>query len=385
MIPTLLLQPCFQFGKEVICLITNNKELEYTLRLFPGIRWSQQRHCWFIPLGKENYTALKAFVQDKALLEVSALRSYLQQRAVLPKPINAASAKKVQQLQEYPLSAENLLAYQAFQNMIRLKGYSDNTFRTYTAEFEKLLRLLGNASVNSLTKEHIQSYLLWLLDKKGVSEQSVHTAVNAIKFYFEKVEKRQKEFFDLPRPKKPEKLPVVLAEEEIVNLIMQTPNLKHRALIMTAYAAGLRVSELVNLKVSDIDSKRMTILVRQGKGKKDRMVPLSVKLLETLRAYFQQFRPKEYLFEGAGPGKPYSTRSAQIILKEAKWRAGVRKGGSIHSLRHSFATHLLESGTDIRYIQAFLGHNNPKTTMRYTHVSQIKIESIQSPLDKLNW
>ena len=153
---------------------------------------------------------------------------------------------------------------------------------------------------------------------------------------------------------------------------------------MTSYSAGLRVSELVSLKALDIDSKRMMIHVREGKGKKDRMVPLSKKLLEVLRQYFIRYKPKVYLFEGEG-AKPYSTRSAQEVLSEAKKKAGIHKRGSIHMLRHSYATHLLEGGTDIRYIQAFLGHDSLKTTMLYTHVSRLKIENIQSPLDKLEW
>ncbi|SHF12243.1 Site-specific recombinase XerD [Cnuella takakiae] len=262
-------------------------------------------------------------MKGKAMLELAQLREYLEQRKVLPTRANSPLAKKVQQLKEYSLSSENLLAFQAYQNMLKLKGYSPRTFDTYKNEFERLLRLLGVVPVSSLTKAHIQSYLLFLMEKKGLSETMIHSAVNAIKFNFEKVENRGREFYDLPRPKRPEKLHVVLAEEEIISLILKTPNLKHRALIMTSYSAGLRVSELVNLRVDDMDSKRMMILVRQGKGKKDRMVPLSNKLLETLRDYFRHYRPKEYLFEGTCSQKLYSTRSAQVILKEAKWRAGI--------------------------------------------------------------
>jgi site-specific recombinase XerD len=153
---------------------------------------------------------------------------------------------------------------------------------------------------------------------------------------------------------------------------------------MASYSAGLRVSELVSLKKSDIDSKRMLIHVKGAKGKKDRLVPLSKRLLETLRQYATEYKPREYLFEGEG-GAPYSTRSAQEVLKVAKQKSGIQKKGSIHSLRHSYATHLLEGGTDVRYIQSFLRNNSLKTTMLYTHVSKLKIESIQSPLDKLNF
>ena len=268
--------------------------------------------------------------------------------------------------------------------MIQLKGYSPNTLRTYANEFHCLLRLLGSLCVNDLSKEHIRSYLLWLIRKKGYSELQVHTAVNAIKFYFEQVEKRGREFYDLPRPKKKEQLPSILAEAEVVTLLQQTGNLKHKALLMTAYSAGLRVSELVSLKTKDIDSQRMLIHVRQGKGKKDRMVPLYSKLLEVLRTYHKAYKPKEYLFEGEEPGTPYSTRSAQEVLKVVKQKARIQKSGSIHSLRHAYATHLLESGTDIRFIQELLGHQSLRTTLIYTHVSVKNIGNIQSPLDRLN-
>ena len=167
-------------------------------------------------------------------------------------------------------------------------------------------------------------------------------------------------------------------------LLQKMTNLKHRTMIMTGYAAGLRVSEIVRLTIGDIDSKRMTIHIRGAKGKKDRIVPLSKKLLETLRNYYRQYRPINYLFEGQYGGA-YSTRSAQSILMEAKQKAGIHKKGSIHSLRHSYATHLMESGTDIRIIQELLGHNTIKTTMLYTHVSKKDITRIESPLDKLNW
>jgi site-specific recombinase XerD len=286
-------------------------------------------------------------------------------------------------LQEYPLNKENLAAFTLFQQKLQLKAYSPNTLRTYCMEFHCLLRLLGNVVVSSLTKAHLESYLLWLVKKKGYKESHLHTAINALKFYFEQVEGRGKEFYDIPRPKKPLRLPHILAEEEVVALVRSTPNLKHRALLMTAYGAGLRVSELVNLKLGDVDSKRMMLFIEQSKGKKDRMVPLSKLLLEILRIYVKEYKPKLYLFEGEKGA--YSSRSAQEVLKEAKKRAGIYKRGSIHSLRHSYATHLLEGGTDIRYIQTFLGHNSLKTTLRYTHVMMPKMSNIGSPLDKLPW
>ncbi|RPD45180.1 tyrosine-type recombinase/integrase [Paracnuella aquatica] len=329
---------------------------------------------------------IKDTLHGIATLEATPLKQYLEQRRAVQPMINGEqlSKQRVQIILEHPLSPENLHALTRLQAMIQLKGYSHNTLQSYSNEFHLLLRLLGRVYVSDLTKDHIQSYLLWLIQKKGYSETHVHMAVNALKFYFEQVEGRGREFYDLPRPKKPSKLLQILAEEEVVSLLMKTGNLKHRALLMTSYSAGLRVRELVNLKVLDIDSKRMMVHIRCGKGKKNRMVPLSRVLLQTLRAYFVAHRPKVYLFEG-DRGGAYSTRSAQKVLHQAKRDAGIYKVGSIHSLRHSYATHLLEGGTDIRYIQCFLGHNNLKTTMRYRQVSRVKVESIGSPMDELPW
>ena len=246
-----------------------------------------------------------------------------------------------------------------------------------------MLRLLEARNIDDLNKNQLQSYLLWLFEKHNYSAANLHTTINAIKFYFEKVLNRNKELYNLPRPKKPQKLPDVMAEEEMTELFTGIENLKHKALLMTCYSAGLRVSELVHLKVTDIDSKRMLIHVRLGKGKKDRFVPLSRKVVEILREYYKAYRPKIYLFEGMN-GDAYSSRSAQLVLKQAKAKARIYKQGSVHGLRHTYATHLLEHGTDIRYIQQLLGHNSLKTTMRYTHIAVKSIANIQSPIDRLN-
>ncbi|WP_082886423.1 tyrosine-type recombinase/integrase [Flavisolibacter tropicus] len=389
MLPVITLKPLHYRGQESFALCySENKELENLVRRLKTIKWCVAKSCWYLPLTKENYNSLAVAIKNKATLESKALKTYLEQRKAVTTELKPSAkplaVQKAAVLIQHSLSGVNLKAYEAFKNLLHLKAYSPNTIKTYCNEFHCLLRLLGEVDVSTLTKGHIQSYLLWLLKKKGYSEAHLHTSINAIKFYFEKVEGRSKEFYDLPRPKRPLILPEILAEEEVLKLIQRTHNLKHQCLLMAAYAAGLRVSELVNLKVKDIDSKRMLIYLRAAKGKKDRIVPLSKKLLDTLRLYVKQYQPKEYLFEG-DDGGPYSTRSAQKVLHAAKKRAGIQKGGSIHSLRHTYATHLLEAGTDIRYIQAFLGHNSLKTTMRYTHVMQPKIEAIQSPLDRLKW
>lgn len=381
-----ILKPLYHRGGERIALcFPYNKALEQHVRRLQEVRWSRTHTCWYVPLGKENYTAIQAALKDKAILHTETLKNYLEQRkaALLMVKTSTVSKQRSDLLLQHPLSAENLQAYVRFGELIQLKGYSVNTLRSYSGAFHQFLRLLGQVPANSLTRQHIHTYLLWLLQKKGASETHVHTVVNALKFYFEQVEKRSKEFYELPRPKRPQKLPQILAEREVGCLFSNTRNLKHRALLMTSYSAGLRVSELVNLKVKDIDSTRMTIHVRCGKGKKDRMVALSKTLVEVLRSYYKAYKPAVYLFEGHHKGMPYSTRAAQEVLQAAKRAAGISKKGSIHSLRHAYATHLLEAGTDVRYIQELLGHKSLNTTMLYTHVARRDTAVIQSPLDRL--
>jgi integrase/recombinase XerD len=386
MLPAIHLEPLYHEGQEIISIrFIYCKTIDEILKRIKGIKWNINRSGWYIPLSKQNYETLKEKTKGVATLETSSLKKYLLQRKAVEPLSSSISKQRASILMQQPLNESNLKAFNHFQTLLQLKGYSPSTLKTYCCEFHRLLRLLGTVAVHDLTKQHIMSYLLWLIKKRKYSETHVHTAVNAIKFYFEQVEKRPREFYDLPRPKKPMKLPSILAEEEMVSLLNSSDNLKHKALLMTAYSAGLRVSELVRLKIAHVDSKRMMILIEQGKGKKDRMVPLSQRLLETLRLYFKAYRPTLYLFEGDNAGEPISTRTAQRILATTKLRAKVYKKGSIHSLRHSYATHLLEGGTDIRYIKELLGHQSLKTTLIYTHVSIKNIGNVQSPLDKLKF
>jgi integrase/recombinase XerD len=385
MLPTLTLKPLYHRGNENTAVVFNyNTDLSNTIKKIKDARWSQTHKCWYLPLGRQHYDLLKNAVSEKAIINDTALRNYLQQKKAVKPLLTREKVSKQRSLLliQHPLNDVNLEAFTQYQAMLQLKGYSVNTIKNYSNEFHFMLRLLGSINVTELNKHHIHSYLLWLLQKKKYSEAHLHTTVNAIKFYFEKLLKRESEFFDLPRPKKPELLPDVLSQTQIARLFKSITNLKHKTLIMTCYAAGLRVSEVVNLKIRDIDSERMMIHIRAGKGKKDRMIPLSEVLLKTLREYFKQYRPREFLFEGENKSA-YSTRSAQLVLAAAKKRAGIFKKGSIHSLRHSYATHLMESGIDIRFIQEALGHNSLNTTIRYTHVSQRNIGKIGSPLDKI--
>jgi site-specific recombinase XerD len=380
------LKPFIHRGQESIGVyFANNKGIQDKVKRVHQSKWSNTHRCWYIPCTREACKMLMDALVDIASIDTSKLKQYLQNRkAVQPamKPVLAAATARV--IISFPLNEANAGALLAFRNLLTLKGYSPQTIKNYCNEFHQLLRLLNKTRVDDLQKEQLCSYLLWLIEKKGCSETRVHMAVNALKFYFEQVLGRDKQYYDLPRPKKPLKLPGVLAGEEVVALLGKVKNLKHKAMLMAGYAAGLRVSEIVRLKIGDIDSKRMMIHIHGAKGKKDRMVPLSKTLLEVLRIYYRAYQPVNFIFEGQF-GDHYSERSVQAILQEAKKIAGISKKGSVHILRHSYATHLMECGTDIRIIQELLGHNNIKTTMLYTHVSKKDIGKIESPLDKLNW
>jgi integrase/recombinase XerD len=225
----------------------------------------------------------------------------------------------------------------------------------------------------------------YCFEKLKLSENTLHSKINALKFYYEQVLGREKFFWEIPRPKKHLILPKVLGEQELRRLFDATNNLKHKAILFTAYSAGLRVSEVINLRMQDIDRERRQLFVYCSKGKKDRYVALSPLLLDILESYYKIWNPKptNYLFEGDEPGKPYSIRSAQIIFHNAKLKAGISKTISFHGLRHSFATHMLEKGVDTKYIKEILGHFNIKTTERYLHVKRETLINIESPLDAL--
>jgi len=269
-----------------------------------------------------------------------------------------------------------------YNRLLKLKNYSRNTINSYNLCFEKFLNHFNGKDISNLTKNEIMDFL-FKESEKGYSAAYQNQLVNSIKFYFEKVLGRQKEYYGLPRAKKPCKLPVVLSEEEITTLLNQPKNLKHKCILFLIYSAGLRISEAVNMKISDIDSSRNIILVRGGKGKKDRTTLLSHNLLVILREYYRIYRPKEYLFEGETGGQ-YSVTTIQKVFSKALAASRIRKKATVHSLRHSFATHLLEKGTDLRYIQELLGHESSKTTEIYTHITKKAMDKIVSPLDNLN-
>ena len=262
-----------------------------------------------------------------------------------------------------------------------LRGYSAKTqkaylryMKSYTEHFDK--------SPDQMGEREIKEYLHFLITQNK-SQSCINAAYSALKFFYENVLQQTWNGNHIPRIKKEKKLPAILDHSEVKRLFEVTNNLKHRTILMTTYAAGLRVSEVVNLKVTDIDSKRMQIRVEQGKGRKDRYVLLSEVNLEMLRIYWQAYRPKTWLFPNYNHDTALSIRSVQKIFERARQKAGIQKKVSVHSLRHSFATHLLESGTDIFYIQQLMGHASVKTTTVYNHLRNQNALKIISPLDSM--
>ena len=331
-----------------------------------GAKWSKTLNSWHIPDTPENR-------KKCGLAENNSITIIKQQPGIKTSGTALSS-----------ISTNNKKQLEKFLQQLALKAYSPSTIHTYRNEFAQLLQAIGNKQVQDLEPEHLQRYLLYCI-KNGLKENSIHSRLNALKFYFEQVLHRQKFFFEIPRPKKPLLLPKLLNEDELRKLFNALINKKHKAMLFTAYSAGLRVSEVANLKIADIDSKRMQIFIERAKGKKDRYVNLSPLLLDILRMYIGSYKPapKVYLFESEASHDAYPVRTLQRIFQLAKLKAGIRKEVGVHSLRHSFATHLLEKGTDIKYIKELLGHFNIKTTERYLHVSKKALVNIISPLDDL--
>lgn len=263
---------------------------------------------------------------------------------------------------------------------LELCRYSPATHQSYIYMFRKFLQAIYPRPLHQITKTDIQQYHLKLVREKEISRSYQNQSINAIKFYVEKVLGHERQFFELDRPPKANRLPVVLCLKEVQSLLSSCKNLKHKAMLTTLYAAGLRMGELLNLKPRDIDSASMRIWIREGKGVKDRCTMLSPVLLSLLRSYYSAYRPNTYLFEGT-PGSRYSGSSVRKVLQRTVTKAGIAKQIKPHTLRHSFATHLLENGTNLRYIQTLLGHSSSKTTEIYTHVSTTSLKDIVSPLD----
>jgi site-specific recombinase XerD len=335
------------------------------IKKLPYYKWDKDNKWWSVPDSEKIRQSLQEWVQAQGW---QVVYEQMEERHS-----EKRSQREDPRFRSCPVE---------FVEKLALQRYSPHTIKSYSHLFEEFINFYPGHDPKELTEKEVLAYLRHLVEVRKVSHSYQNQAINAIKFYYERVLGGARRFYFVDRPIREKTLPVVLSGEEVKRLLEVTGNLKHKCMLMVCYSAGLRMSELLNLQIKDIDSKRMQIFVRAGKGKKDRITLLSEKTLAILREYYIMYTPKTYLFEGSDGGR-YGERSVQQVLKGAVECAGIRKKVTLHTLRHSFATHLLEKGTDLRYIQVLLGHDSSKTTEIYTHVSTKMIEAIKSPMDSL--
>lgn len=353
-----------------------NKVLDSLVKQLSNVKWSNEYDMVYVPNTKKQLTEIMETFSGVAWING---RSFFTN-----KPIHKGAEKiNLNDFRNRPKKEGILYCPESYYQKLELRRYSMNTVKTYISCFEKFMNDMRQYALLEINEEMIRGYLSVLI-QRGASDSFINQMVNAIKFYYEIVEGMPNRFYSVERPIKKQSLPKVLSRKEIKDIIAHTNNIKHKCIVALLYSSGLRRAELLNLKIEDIDSNRMVINVRGGKGQKDRITLLSQNVLTDLRTYFKEWKPKVYLFEGPVKSKPYSPNSISKILKRASIKAGVKKVVTPHMLRHSFATHLLEDGTDLRYIQTLLGHNSSKTTEIYTQVAVHNIKTIKSPLDSLD-
>jgi site-specific recombinase XerD len=343
---------------------------EYDLKLIQAIKniegrkWSDSKKCWHFPVDRQLYFKL------------------------IQLPILSKYELKQVQIDDFfeTLSTSTEIDDEHLSKMVKrmeLRRYSHWTIKSYRSHFRQFASYFKGRNLEEITKDEIEDYVRALVKEKRYSISSQNQCINAIKFFYEQVLGMPKTKYNLIRPKKPLRLPKVIAKEKVLKIIHQANNLKHKCVLMLLYSGGLRLSEIINLKQEDIDWDRNLIHIQSGKGKKSRYTLLAKNLKQPLTEYIRIYEPKKWLFEGQNGGQ-YSARSVQNLFKNARLKAMVKERYTVHSLRHSFATHLLEDGVNLRYIQELLGHQSSTTTEIYTHIAKHNLDKIESPLDDLD-
>lgn len=325
-----------------------NTEWIAQIKQIEGSRWSQSLKAWHLPDTEENRVQFKIKLASQSL----------------PSP-------------------EGIIQIEKFKQWLLSKRYSSSTLITYSNALKSFFVFYREKAIAEITNDDVIVYNNDYVLKNNFSASYQNQIVNAIKLFFKTIRETKIEIDKIHRPKRAKALPNVLSKEEVKLILNAHSNIKHKMMLALIYSCGLRCGELLSLKPMHIDSNRNIVLLKNAKGKKDRITPLSPKILEMLREYYTVYKPSTYLFEGQTKGQPYDSRSLQLILKQALVKVNISKPVTLHWLRHSYATHLLESGTDLRYIQELLGHNSSKTTEIYTHVSTKSIQHIKSPFDDL--
>lgn len=343
-----------------------------------GRAWNFKNKYWSIPYNHNALNFLKQRLGKKLQFNFTP-RTNIPHYYKSPKERN----EKFPSFTKNDFNDLQIEALVALEEQLLYERCSFRTIKSYITQVKKLFLYYPNTHPDKISDTQIKDYIIHKIRTSNISVSYQNQFINAIKAYYKRVLHQDREVLDLRRPKKPNALPHILSESEVVRILTATDNLKHKCILMLVYSGGLRVSEIIHLRIKDIDSQRMQIFIKGGKGKKDRYTLLSKKALTILREYIQQYHPFDWLFEGMQGGQ-YSTRSVQNIFQRAVQKARIQKRPTLHTLRHSFATHLLEKGISLRHIQSLLGHESSSTTEIYTHITQQSLNNIQSPLDRLN-
>ncbi len=353
-----------------------NQQLIEKVKTLPGAKWSTSNKAWHVQYTVEISHRIKVLFSNNAVNI-----NYLNPSQAWPLVEKPHPLKPHETLGNLTTEAQEKI--RTLKRWMLQRRYSDSTIETYCDAIKTFFRFFADKNIHEITNDDLVIFNSDYILANGYSSSFQNQVVNAIKLFYKTVENKQLETEIIYRPKREKVLPNVLSKEE-VKLILEAPkNIKHRAMLSLLYSCGLRCSELLNLKPDHIDANRKLITIKMAKGRKDRIVPLSDKILVMLREYWKLYQPKVYLFEGQNEAERYDERSLQNVLKQSLAKAGINKPVTLHWLRHSYATHLLEAGTNLRYIQEILGHSSSKTTEIYTHVSSAGIQKVISPFDSL--
>lgn len=345
-----------------------------TVKNIHGRRWNAEQKMWEVPYTKLTLRFLdKYFSPDQLQWTFKASEDIPEQHPAVEHPQRAG---------EKTTPAKFEAAVTALEQVLLLKRYSWRTIKAYKNCFRQFIRHYDDTKPSQITRRQINDYLTLLIRERQISVSHQSQIMSAIKMFYGSVMEQEEKIRNLFQPKPAKKLPQVFTEEEVTALLRAVDNLKHRCMLMLVYSAGLRLGEAINLQITDLQPAQNRLFVRGGKGKKDRCTLFSSKVWEQLKAYIEMYKPVEWVFEGQNGGQ-YSERSLQKVFTLAKLRSMVNPNATVHTLRHSFATHLLEKGVDLRYIQELLGHESSKTTEIYTHITHKGWDKIKSPIDDL--
>jgi integrase/recombinase XerD len=354
---------------------------------FPDARWSEQMNCWHIADRTDVITLLLNTFHGKAYIDYSALRVSLAEKIEVKHNLSQKTqVKKVKGLYDSALPA---LSEKGKEDIAQFSRWMDSnrfpasTVQTYSAMMVKFLRFNSPKEASECTSDDLVRIVEEYILPNGLSFSFQNQMISAVKKFYSTVYKTVIDPGDISRPRRQRRLPNVLSKDEVKRILSSLTNEKHRVMLSLLYACGLRRSELINLTLSDLERSRRLLRIRQSKGYKDRVVPVSDRTIEMIDTYMIHYKPQKFVFEGQWPGEPYSASSLEKVLKTACSKAGIRVEVTLHWLRHSYATHLLESGTSVRYIQELLGHSSSRTTEIYTHVTTMSIQKIRSPFDDL--